>query len=116
MSAGKTAHQPWGYYTVLAEAPDHKVKRVVIHPGHRLSLQRHMRRAEHWHAISGQAVVIREEEELPLLSGGSVDIPPNAWHRIQNEGDAPFVFIEVQTGAYFGEDDIERREDDYGRA
>lgn len=116
MPVDKAERRPWGCYTVLADAPDHKVKRVVIHPGHRLSLQRHKRRAEHWHAISGRAVVIREEERLPLLPGQSVDIPPSAWHRIQNEGDAPFVFIEVQTGAYFGEDDIERCADDYGRA
>ena len=115
MPTDNTEHRPWGHFTILADEPDHKVKRVVVHPGHRLSLQRHMRRLEHWHAISGQAIVIREGEEITFSAGQSMDIPQGAWHRIQNEEDSPFVFIEVQTGAYFGEDDVERREDDYGR-
>ncbi len=115
MPLDRVEHRPWGYYTVLADEPDHKVKRVVIHPGQRLSLQRHTRRKEHWHAISGQAILTLEAEELSFSAGQSIDIPESAWHRIQNEKGAPFVFIEVQTGAYFGEDDIERREDDYGR-
>lgn len=115
MSAEITEHKPWGYFTVLADEPDHKVKRIVVHTGHRLSLQRHMRRTEHWHVISGQAIVIRDEAEITFSAGESMDIPQGTWHRIQNEGDSPFIIIEVQTGAYFGEDDIERREDDYGR-
>ena len=115
MSEDNTEHKPWGYYTELADEPDHKVKRVVVLPGQRLSLQRHMHRAEHWHAISGQAIVIREEEKIAFSAGQSMDIPQRTWHRVQNEKDTPFIFIEVQTGAYFGEDDIERREDDYGR-
>ena len=115
MSQDNTEHKPWGYYTVLADEPDHKIKRIVVHPGHRLSLQRHFRRSEHWHAISGEAIVIREEEEFAFSAGQSMDIPLRAWHRVQNNETTPFVFIEVQTGDYFGEDDIERREDDYGR-
>ena len=115
MSENHTELKPWGYFTVLADEPDHKVKQVVVNPGHRLSLQRHMRRSEHWHAISGQAFVIREDEEIAFSVGQSMDILPGAWHRVENKGDSPFVFIEVQTGTYFGEDDIERREDDYGR-
>lgn len=115
MSEDNTELKPWGYFTVLADEADHKVKRIVIHPGHRISLQRHTQRAEHWHAISGRAIVIREEEEIAFPAGQSMDIPQGAWHRVQNEENFPFVFIEVQTGAYFGEDDIERREDDYGR-
>ena len=115
MSEDNTNLKPWGYFTVLADEPDHKVKRVVIHPGHRLSLQCHKRRSEHWHAISGEAIVIREEEEISFSAGESMDIPQGAWHRVQNKEDSPFVFIEVQTGDYFGEDDVERREDDYGR-
>lgn len=115
MPTDNTEHRPWGHFTILADEPDHKVKRVVVHPGHRLSLQRHMHRLEHWHAISGRAIVIREEKEIAFSAGESMDIPQGAWHRVQNEEDSPFIFIEVQTGAYFGEDDVERREDDYGR-
>ncbi len=114
MSEQKT-DKPWGYFTVLAHEPDHQVKRIVIHPGHRFSLQKHSRRSEHWYAISGQAIVICGEDQTSFSAGQSMDIPSGTWHRVQNETDAPFVFIEVQTGAYFGEDDIQRREDDYGR-
>ena len=115
MSEDNTELKPWGYFTVLADEADHKVKRIVVHPGHRISLQRHTRRAEYWHAVSGQAIVIREEEEIAFSAGQSMDIPQGTWHRVQNESNEIFVFIEVQTGTYFGEDDIERREDDYGR-
>ena len=108
-------HRPWGYYEVLASEPDHKVKRIVVHPGHRLSLQRHGRRAEHWHVVQGRAIARRDGEEIPVGVGESVDIPRGAWHRIANLASERLVFIEVQTGEYFGEDDIERIEDDYGR-
>ena len=107
--------RPWGYYRILDVGPGYKVKQLMVRPGHRLSLQRHQRRAEHWHVIEGMAVVTRNDEEIPLSAGGSVDIPRTAWHRVHNPGDCELVFIEVQTGNYFGEDDIERREDDYGR-
>ena len=115
MSENHTELKPWGYFTVLADEPDHKVKRIVVHPGQRLSLQRHMRRSEYWHAISGQAIVIRDKEEIAFSAGQCMDIPQGTWHRVQNKENTTFVFIEVQTGDYFGEDDIERREDDYGR-
>ena len=115
MPAGETEHRPWGRFTVLADEADHKVKRIVIRPGGRLSLQRHARRAEHWRAVSGRAVVSLGEEEFTLSAGQGADVPRGAWHRARNDEDAPFVFIEVQTGDYFAEDDIERREDDYGR-
>ncbi len=108
-------HRPWGYYRVLADEPDHKVKRIVVYPGQRLSLQRHQRRSEHWYIIEGRAIVTRNDEEIPVESGISLDIPVGSWHRISNPGQADTVFIEVQTGDYFGEDDIERAEDDYGR-
>jgi mannose-6-phosphate isomerase len=107
--------RPWGNYQVLADERDHKVKRIVVYPGKRLSLQRHQRRAEHWYMIAGQAVVTRNQEKIPLESGQAVDIPRGASHRIENPGSQDLVFIEVQTGDYFGEDDIERFEDDYGR-
>ncbi|MEE8584160.1 MAG: phosphomannose isomerase type II C-terminal cupin domain [Acidobacteriota bacterium] len=108
-------HRPWGYYKVLADEADHKVKRIVVYPGQRLSLQRHRQRSEHWYVVSGQALVTLNDDSIPLSSGMAVDIPKGAWHRVQNSGSQDLVFIEVQTGEYFGEDDIERSEDDYGR-
>lgn len=108
-------HRPWGGYIVLADEPDHKVKRIVVYPGRRLSMQRHRLRAEHWYVVAGRAVVTRNGEEMDLAASQAVDIPRGAWHRIMNPGRENLVFIEVQTGDYFGEDDIERREDDYGR-
>jgi mannose-6-phosphate isomerase len=109
-------HRPWGYYQVLSDESDHKVKRIVVHPGQRLSLQRHRLRMEHWHIVQGYAVVTVNSREIPVCAGESIDIPQGAWHRIKNSGQDNVVFIEVQRGEYFGEDDIERLEDDYGRA
>ena len=107
--------RPWGRYDVLADEKDHKVKRIVVRPGRRLSLQRHLRRAEHWYMVQGQGIVTLDAQEIPLSAGQAVDIPRGAVHRILNTGHADLVYIEVQTGDYFGEDDIERLEDDYGR-
>jgi mannose-6-phosphate isomerase len=112
----ETDHRPWGYYEVLADENDHKVKRIIVYPGKRLSLQRHRRRSEHWFILYGRAVVAVDLEELELQAGQSVDIPLGAAHRILNAGDENLAFIEIQTGEYFGEDDIERLQDDYGRA
>lgn len=108
-------YRPWGSYEVLAEERDHKVKRLVVLPGQRLSLQRHRLRTEHWYVISGAGIVTLNDEELDLKAGASVEIPCGAWHRIRNPGKVDIVFIEIQTGEYFGEDDIERQADDYGR-
>jgi len=108
--------RPWGSYTVLDdEAGDHKVKRIVVSPGRRLSYQRHARRAEHWFVVSGSATVTLEGAQIALGPGQSIDIPMGAAHRIANPGVEPLVFIEVQHGEYFGEDDIVRLEDDFGR-
>jgi len=111
----ETDHRPWGYYTVLADEPDHKVKRICVYPGKRLSLQRHRCRAEHWYLLSGEAVVTLDGKEIPLRGRQSIDIPRGAAHRLFNAGKTEAAFIEVQTGEYFGEDDIERIADDYGR-
>ena len=108
-------HRPWGYFLVLSDEPDHKVKRIVVYPGKRLSLQRHRRRAEHWYIISGEAVFTLDGREIHLKKGDSVDIPMTAAHRVMNPGKENLTIIEVQTGDYFGEDDIERIEDDFGR-
>lgn len=109
-------HRPWGHYVVLEDRERHKVKRIVVNPGQRLSLQLHHRRTEHWLVIEGEGLVTLDDEEILVRSGEAVDIPCGARHRIRNPGDVPCVFIEVQTGDYFGEDDIVRFEDDYGRS
>ena len=108
--------RPWGSYTVLDDdAPDHKVKRLVVHPGKRLSYQRHGKRAEHWFIVSGNARVTLDGAVIDLQPGEAIDIPQGSAHRIANEGRTDLVFVEVQHGTYFGEDDIVRLEDDYGR-
>jgi len=108
-------HRPWGYYRVLSDEENHKVKMIVIYSQKRLSLQRHLRRTEHWYVVEGAGVATRDGEEIPLAAGQAVDIRQGAWHRMTNPGEGNLVFVEVQTGTYFGEDDIERRADDYGR-
>ena len=112
---GQEEHRPWGFYIVLSDEPDHKVKRIVIYPGKRLSLQRHRHRSEHWFMLKGEALVTLDNEKNRLKNGMSVDIPVGAAHRIKNTGRENLVFIEIQQGDYFGEDDIERLEDDFGR-
>lgn len=113
---GEDSERPWGSYEVLSDEPDHKVKRIVVRPGKRLSLQRHRRRAEHWVVVAGRGIATRGGDELELEEGDSLDVPAGAIHRMANTGKADLVFIEVQRGDYFGEDDIERLEDDFGRA
>ena len=115
-NSAETGHRPWGYYTVLADEPDHKVKRIVVYPGKRLSLQKHQKRSEHWYVVSGQGIVTLDGQRLNKKGGESVNIPCGSYHRIENSGTVDLSFIEVQTGEYFGEDDIERLEDDYGRS
>jgi mannose-6-phosphate isomerase len=117
VAAAEFFERPWGGYTVLSDdAPDHKVKRLVVHPGKRLSYQRHAKRAEHWFIVSGTAKVTLDGTVTELTPGQAIDIPTGAAHRIGNEGTDDVVFIEVQRGTYFGEDDIVRLEDDFGRA
>ena len=116
MSEREYSERPWGNYTVLSDdAPDHKVKRLVVHPGKRLSYQRHAQRAEHWFIVSGTAKVTLDGADIELGPGQAIDIPRGGAHRMANEGEADLVFIEVQHGTYFGEDDIVRLEDDFGR-
>ena len=108
-------HRPWGYYKVLDDSSDCKVKRIVVFPGKRLSLQRHKRRDEHWFVLEGNARITLDEKMVDLISGKCVDIKRGVLHRVENIGQENLSFIEVQTGDYFGEDDIERVEDDFGR-
>lgn len=115
MSVSEIDRRPWGSYEVLADATDHKVKRINVLPGKRLSLQRHRHRDEHWFILQGEAQATLGKKEVNLNSGESIDIHKGEAHRILNTGSTPLIFIEVQTGDYFGEDDIERIEDDFGR-
>jgi mannose-6-phosphate isomerase-like protein (cupin superfamily) len=108
-------HRPWGYYQVISDENDNKIKKIYVYPGKRLSLQRHQHRSEHWYVIHGQAMVTLDSRDTYLAEGGSMDIPKRSFHRIMNTGMEDLVFVEVQTGNYLGEDDIERAEDDYGR-
>jgi len=114
--AAREDHRPWGSYYVYGDRPDHKVKRIVVLPNKRLSLQLHHHRQEHWLVIKGHGIVTRNEERIEVGPGEAVDLPREARHRVENRGDEPLVFIEVQLGDYFGEDDIVRFEDDFGRA
>ncbi|HWD54883.1 MAG TPA: phosphomannose isomerase type II C-terminal cupin domain [Acidimicrobiales bacterium] len=116
MNEREHSERPWGNYTVLDDdAPDHKVKRLVVHPGKRLSYQRHSKRAEHWFIVAGTALVTLDGRVIELTAGQAIDIPLEAAHRVANVGDTDVVLIEVQHGTYFGEDDIVRLEDDFGR-
>lgn len=108
-------HRPWGYYKILSDEKTYKVKVIVVYPNQRLSLQRHQKRSEHWYVIKGRAKVTLDGFEITINVGESIDIPKFSWHRVMNSDNENLIFVEVQTGDYFGEDDIERKEDDYGR-
>jgi mannose-6-phosphate isomerase-like protein (cupin superfamily) len=107
--------RPWGSFTVLDEAPAYKVKRIEVLPLKRLSYQRHKHRSEHWMVVVGSARVTIDGHDSILKAGATVDIPAGVAHRIENAGSDILVFIEIQRGTYFGEDDIERLQDDFGR-
>ncbi|MAS15578.1 MAG: mannose-1-phosphate guanylyltransferase/mannose-6-phosphate isomerase [Nitratireductor sp.] len=111
----RTAHRPWGTYTVLEEGDRFKIKRIEVKPGARLSLQAHHHRSEHWIVVSGTAKVVNGENEILLSTNQSTYIPCGHKHRLENPGILPLVLIEVQSGDYLGEDDIIRFEDVYGR-
>ena len=107
--------RPWGNYRVIDAGDGFQVKRIEVKPGKRLSYQKHARRAEHWYVVTGQARVTLDGAEIILGPGEAVDIAIGAAHRVENPGAELLVFIEVQRGDYFGEDDIVRLQDDYGR-
>jgi mannose-6-phosphate isomerase-like protein (cupin superfamily) len=108
--------RPWGNYTVLSQdEPDHKVKAIVVSPGKRLSYQRHARRSEHWFIVRGTGNVTLDNNVIEVTAGVAIDVPVGTNHRIENTGIEDLLFIEVQHGDYFGEDDIVRLDDDYGR-
>jgi len=109
------SERPWGHYEVLQESSSCKVKCIYVLPGKRLSYQRHQKRAEHWYIISGTAEVTLNGITTSHKGGDNIDVAIGQLHRISNVGNDDVVLIEVQTGTYFGEDDIERIEDDFGR-
>jgi len=108
-------YRPWGFYESLIAGDRFQVKRIVVHPGNKLSLQKHFHRAEHWVVVNGTALVTREHEQVMLRENESVYLPLGAVHRLENPGRIDLELIEVQSGAYLGEDDIVRIEDNYGR-
>jgi mannose-6-phosphate isomerase-like protein (cupin superfamily) len=115
-SPGEADRRPWGEWRVLSAEPGCVVKRILVSPGARLSLQRHAHRAEHWIIVAGQGQATLDDATIALSPGSTVFIPRGAIHRIANTGEAALVFIEVQTGALLSEDDIERLADDFSRA
>ena len=107
--------RPWGKYEVLLDASNVKVKRITVNPNSRLSYQYHDKRREQWTVVKGNLTIILDDDKVFRYSGESIHIPLGAKQRPWNETDEEVVFIEVQTGTYFGEDDIIRIEDDYAR-
>lgn len=111
-----TELRPWGSFTILEEAAGYKIKRIEVNPGHRLSLQMHHHRSEHWIVVSGTAKVTCGDQEEIIFANQSTYVPQCTSHRLENPGVIPLVLIEVQNGEYLGEDDIVRFQDDYSRA
>lgn len=111
----ETGERPWGTYTVLDENSNYKIKRIVVNPGERLSLQMHHHRSEHWIVVSGTAKVTCGDKVSIVNINESTFIPIGSNHRLENPGVIPLTIIEVQSGEYLGEDDIVRFQDDYNR-
>jgi mannose-1-phosphate guanylyltransferase/mannose-6-phosphate isomerase len=114
--AHNRVYRPWGFYESLIHGDRFQVKRIVVTPGHKLSLQKHFHRAEHWVVVNGTAVVTRDGEEILVRENESIYLPLGTVHRMENPGRIPLTLIEVQSGSYLGEDDIVRLEDTYGRS
>jgi len=108
--------RPWGWYETISESSGHKVKRIHVHPGQQISLQKHQQRAEHWVVVVGTALVTVDARVAEMTVGQHIDIPLGAVHRLANRTTAPVEIVEVQFGSYLGEDDIARLQDDYGRS
>jgi mannose-1-phosphate guanylyltransferase/mannose-6-phosphate isomerase len=110
-----TVARPWGTYTTLEEGHRYKIKRIVVNPGAKLSMQMHHHRSEHWVVIAGTARIVNGDQETFLEENQSTYIPKTHRHRLENPGKIPLQIIEIQTGAYLEEDDIVRFGDIYGR-
>lgn len=109
-------NRPWGWYESISEVPGNKIKRIGVNPGQQLSLQRHRQRAEHWVVTQGTATITLDDKVFVLNQGQHCDIAIGQVHRLANLTQEPVEIVEVQFGSYLGEDDIERLQDDYGRA
>lgn len=107
--------RPWGFFEIIKETDSFKIKKICVKPGHRLSYQFHKKRSETWIMISGKGILIIDDIEYNYSPGKTFTIPVKAKHRIENNSDDETIFIEIQTGSYFGEDDIIRLDDDYKR-
>lgn len=112
---GEHDTRPWGTWEVIAVGASYVVKRIMVKPGQRLSLQRHQHRAEHWTMVEGSGEVTLDENVLPCTVGEHFYLPIGTVHRIHNTGSVPLTYIEVQQGEVLDENDIERLQDDYGR-
>jgi mannose-1-phosphate guanylyltransferase/mannose-6-phosphate isomerase len=115
-AVGQRDARPWGEWMVIDAGAGFVVKRITVHPGGRLSLQRHRHRAEQWVVVAGIARVTLGDAVFALMAGEATRIAPGETHRVENEGVDDVIFIEVQTGSLLSEDDIERLDDHYGRA
>ena len=113
--AHNRVYRPWGFFESLIQGNRFQVKRIVVSPGRQLSLQKHFHRAEHWVVVNGSALVTRDNETLLVRENESVYLPLGCTHRLENPGKIPLTLIEVQSGAYLGEDDIVRMDDVYNR-
>ena len=111
----ETVEKPWGKYTIIDRGEGYQVKRHIVNPFSKLSLQKHNHRSEHWIVVSGEAKIVNGDKEMTLKINESTFVPVNTVHRFMNSGKTPLIVIEIQTGEYLGEDDIVRFEDDYGR-
>ncbi len=111
----ETEERPWGRFYVLHDEPNYKLKRIEVDPGGKLSYQYHLKRSEAWTIVEGVGIITLDDKKVELKPGQTILIPQGSKHRIQNNSNDKVVFIEVQTGTYFGEDDIVRIEDDYNR-
>lgn len=107
--------RPWGEFFVLQENSSYKIKRIEVNPGQRLSYQYHNKRSEVWVIIQGEGIILLNDKKIKYSKGDSISIPKGIRHRIENNGSEKTIFIEIQTGTYFGEDDIVRIQDDYNR-
>lgn len=116
MPSDRKRRTPWGSWQVLAKGSGFQVKRLVVNPGHRFSLQYHRHRSEHWIAVAGTGRAICGAKTVKVAPGQTLFIPTRAKHRLHNTATTPLVIIEVQRGSYLGEDDIVRIQDDYARA
>ena len=111
----ESEERPWGRFFVLHDELTYKLKRIEVDPGERLSYQYHRKRSEAWTIVEGTGVITLDGIDKEYTKGQTLNIPKGVKHRIENKGKEKVVFIEVQTGSYFGEDDIVRIEDDYNR-